>query len=197
MKHLITCLLAISCLFMFGRVDQTSEQAKKSDEIVMKMRQIDLLNQIIPLVLTKDQINQLLPAIERARAKAALVQKDEASALRKLDGKISEAIKKAIETGVAPPKDLLNELATATTAMTEKRLLAMDENTDAVYKVFSDTCNAGQKKAAANSFSPAFINPGVKPDQLTDVQKIRFFVDNVLLDPQAHDLLVALAKHAS
>ena len=196
MKHLLVCFGIVLSLFTFGHA-QSADQAKKSEEIVMKMRQIDLLNQIIPLALTKDQINQLLPAIERARSKVQQIEKDEASTLQKLDGKISDAIKKSIETSVAPPKELLNELATATATMSEKRELAIDENTDAVIKVFNDVCNAGQKAAAANSLAPQLIDPSLKPDKMTQTDKIRFFVQQILLDPQAYIVMTELGKHAS
>ncbi|HWA83981.1 MAG TPA: hypothetical protein VG820_11125 [Fimbriimonadaceae bacterium] len=197
MKHLIICLGIIIGLFNLGHAQTTAEQGKKSDEVVMKMRQIDLLNQIVPLALKKDQINALLPVIERARAKVAQVEKDEANTLAKLDSKISAAIKKSIEENTPPPKELSMELAKATQDMSDRRLLVVSENTEAVLKVFNDTLDAGQKKVAANSFAAAYINPNVKPDEIKESEKINFFIREVLLDPQAYDLLIELAKHVS
>ena len=196
MKHLLICIAMLVPFVCFGQ-STPSDQARKSDEIVMKMRQIDLLVQIIPLALTKDQINQILPSIERARSKAHAMEKDEAATLQKLDGKISDAIKKAIDTSVAPPRDLLDELAKTTMLMTEKRLVLIDENVDAVFKAFTGAINAGQKKAAANSLAPQLLDPTLKPDQMTEDDKVKFFVKNILLDDQAYDVLVQLAKHAS
>lgn len=197
MKHIIICLGIIVGLFAHGHAMQTPEQSKKSAEILAKMRQIDLLTQLIPLALTKDQINTLLPVIERARAKLTQLNKDEATALEKLDSKITEAIKKSVETSVAPPKALLDELAEATMKMSLNRDAAGDEFTDLILKTFTDTCNAGQRKAAANSLAPQLFDPSLKPDKMTEQEKLRFFVRNILLDPQAYDVLVQLAKHAS
>jgi hypothetical protein len=197
MKHILICLGIIVSLFGYGHAAQTPDQAKRSDEVVKKMRQIDLLTQVIPLALTKAQIEKLLPAIERARQKVANIQKDEAGALEKMDLKISNAIKKSVESGVAPPKELLTELADATQRMSLNRLVAIDDNTDAVIKVLNDTLNAGQKKAAANSLSTKLIDPNAKPDTITDAQKLRFFVQEILLDPQCYDILVQLEKYAS
>jgi hypothetical protein len=196
MKHLLIVFGVIISLVAFGHA-QSADQAKKSEEIVMKMRQIDLLNQLIPLALTKDQIDKLLPAVERARAKVKTIEKEEADTLIKLDGKISDAIKKSIETSVAPPKELLNEIATVTATMSEKRDLAIDENTEAVMKVFNDLCNAGQKAAAANSLAPQLFDPSLKPDKMTQAEKIKFFVQQILLDPQAYVILTQMDKHAS
>jgi hypothetical protein len=200
MKHTLTCLGIFVSLLCFGRASgaqSPADQAKKSDEIVLKMRKIDLLTQIIPLALTKDQINKLLPAIERARAKVAAVVKAEAADLLKLDGKLNEAIKTSIENGTTPPKKLLDELALDTATLSEKRLVAIDENTELVLKSFEDTVNAGQKKAAANSLAPQLFDPSLKPDKMTIEEKVRFFVKQILLDPQAYDVLIELAKHAS
>src|SRR5437879_4481825 len=110
MKHILFCLGLFFSLFGNGHA-QSPDQTKRSEEIVAKMRQIDILNQVIPLALTKDQINKLLPAVERARAKVIQTQKDEAVTLEKLDGKITAAIKKSIQDGLTPPRDLLDELA--------------------------------------------------------------------------------------
>lgn len=196
MKQLIICLGIVASFFNFGHAIQDPNMAKKSDQVLLKMRQIDLLNQLIPLALRKEQINAILPSVERARSKVLQINKDEAQTLEKLESKITAAIKKSEEEGVAPPKALLDELATATQGMSDRRSVAIDDNTDLVLKAFNDTCNAGQKAAAANSLAPQLIDPSLKPDKMTQAEKIRFFVREILLDPQAYEVLVQLEKHA-
>ena len=196
MKNIIICLGLIVSLFTSAH-GQTPEQAKKSTEVMAKLRQIDLLTQIIPLALTKDQIDKLLPVIERARAKLTQLSKDEAVILDKLDGKVTDAIKKSIETSVAPPRDLLNELAQTTAKMSLNREAAGDEFTEAILKTFNDVCNAGQKKAAANSLAPQLIDPSLKADKMTDAEKVKLFVQNIFLDPECHEVLVQLEKHTT
>jgi hypothetical protein len=196
MKHIIVCLGVILTLFGHGHAQLSPEQSRKSEAILMKLRQIDLLTQFVPLALSKEQINKLLPAVERARAKVIALQKEEAQTLEKLDGKITEAISKSIDKNTPPPKALLDELALATATMGAKRDVLIDENTVAVMKVFNDICNAGQKKAAANSLAPQLFDPNLKPDKMTDGEKIRFFVQQIVLDPQSYDVLIRLEKHA-
>jgi hypothetical protein len=196
MKHIIVCLGVMLTLFGHGRAQVPADLSKKSEAVLMKMRQIDLLTQFIPLALTKEQINKLLPAVERARAKVLQIQKEEAGTLEKLEAKIAAAINKSIEKNIAPPKSLLDELALTTAQMGTKRYAVIDENTAAVMKVFNEVCNAGQKKAAANSLAPQLFDPTLKPDQMTEVDKIRFFVQQIVLDPQAYDVLIRLEKYA-
>ncbi|HTQ10637.1 MAG TPA: hypothetical protein VMI31_11235 [Fimbriimonadaceae bacterium] len=196
-RILVIIIVVVALMATIPAMGQASDQGSKSDQVLMKLRQIDLLNMLIPLALTHDQIEKILPAIERARQRVRQAEKDEAATLLKLDGKVTEAIKKSIETSVAPPKELLDELAHTTQAMGDTRDSIALDNTESVLKVFVDTINAGQKKAAINSFSPAFIDPKAKPDTITDDVKLHFFVNNILLDPQAYDILVQMSRHAS
>ena len=198
MKRMLAFLVVVvAALASAPAWGQSAEQGSKSDQVMLKLRQIDLLNMLIPLALTHDQIEKILPSIERARQKVRDAEKNEAATLEKLDAKVSDAIKKSIETSVAPPKALLDELAHTTQEMSDARIAIVEENTDNVLKVFGDTVNAGQKKAATNSFSPAYIDPKAKPDTVTDDEKLRFFVRDILLDPQSYDILVQMSRHAS
>lgn len=194
MKHLLICLGIVFSLFSYGHA-QSAEQSKKSTEIMAKMRQVDLLTQLIPLALKKDQINKMLPVLERIRAKWTQMQKDEADALAKLDGKLSDAIKKSIETEVAPPKSLLEEFAKETYKLGLIRQSIADENTDTAVKMFKDVTDVGQQKAAQNSLAPQLFDPSLKPDKMTDDEKLRFFIQNIILDPQTYDVLVQMEKH--
>jgi hypothetical protein len=196
MKHILFCLVVLFSALGFAH-GQTPEQMKKSDDVLNKMRQIDLLVQIIPLALTKDQINALLDVVERARAKVSAAQKDEAEKLAKLERTVDDAIKKAVETNVAPPKALLDDLAHATAVMTMNRLTIIDDNTTAVENVIKRVCNAGQIKVMQESLAPQLIDPSLKPDKMTAEDKLKLFIQNILLDPQSHEILVQLAKHAS
>lgn len=196
MKLLIVCFgLVVTMLLGHASATQNpSEDAKKSDAVMMKFRQIDLLNQLIPLALTKDQIEKLLPSVERARAKVRETEKDEAKTLASYDKKITDEINRCIEKGEPPKRELLQELAVATKLMADNRSVIASENTEAVLKVFKETLNAGQLKAAENSLKPELFDPSLKSDKMTSDDKLRFFIRDILLDPQAYDVLVRLDK---
>ena len=68
MKLLFPVLLAAVTL-----VSSTPVMAQSADDatkVTVKMRQLDILNQILPVLMTPQQINKLLPAIEKSRAAA-------------------------------------------------------------------------------------------------------------------------------
>lgn len=196
MKQFALAIAVLFSLFHVGRAQVTPEQRAKSEAIMAKMRQIDMLNQLIPLVLTKEQIGKLLPAVEKARARVFQVQKEEAAALDKLDAKLTAAVNKSVDTGVPPSKEFMNELAEATFKWSLNRRVVIDENTDAVLKVFNEVLNAGQKKAAANSLAPQLIDPTIQVDKMTEADKIRFFVREIFLDPECYNVMLRLQKKA-
>ena len=198
MKHLLICLsvaLALVCPALGQTV--VDEQAKHSDEVLKKMRQIDLLVQMLPMAMNKDQINKLLPIVEKTRQRIKYQQKSEAKLLTEYESKINAAIAAGIDKGDVPDSKLLNELNAVIRTMAMQRDAVASENADAVLAEMKKVLNAGQLKVAANSLNPKLFNPSIKVDEMTEDQKILFFVREIFLDPQSYDILRQLLKRAS
>jgi hypothetical protein len=176
---------------------QSEEKAKRSQSVQAKFHQADLLIQILPLVLTKDQINKLLPAIEQVRAKQKKALEFEDDEIIKLEAKINPVIDAAFEKGTYPPRDIQLEIFKITKALAVRRSLIRAELVDSVYAVVDRVFNAGQKKAAANSLDWKALDPTAVEDPKSDEQKIKFFVRWVLIDPGTYDILLKLVKIAS
>lgn len=170
------------------------DKAKKSEEILIKMRQIDLLNYIVPLVLTKDQINKLLVVVEKCRSKVDQVRNDEAAELLKFESKVTDAVNKGINKDITPGKTLMIELNNNLTKLAFRRQIVGDENADQVLAVFKKELNEGQRKAAMNAHDIKAFDPRVDVSKLTDDDKLRFFIKDVILDPNAYDLLIRMSK---
>ncbi len=177
--------------------DIVTEKGKNSDAIYLKIRQIDLMNQLLPLVLTKDQIGRILPTLEKVRAKqrALLISEDEEMA--KVQARVEEVHANAVNKGVYPPKEFSVDIAKLTRAMSIRRSVFLGESTDEIDATLNTVLNSGQKKALANSFASSFIDPSKKPEELTDQIRTRFFIQRVLLDPLARELLIGMEKTAS
>ena len=69
-------LVALCLVFgLFGMLSISVAQpvdpqmAKESSDVLAKMRKVELLYQILPLLLEKQQIDKILPALEKIRAK--------------------------------------------------------------------------------------------------------------------------------
>ncbi len=174
--------------------DAAAERERKSAEVLTKMRQVDLLNQILPVALTKAQIEKILPVIEKCRQLVKQTEIEEAGILASLDKRLTETVKAGIEKQDVPNKEYLAELAKAYTAMGDKRRKVATANVIAATMAFTEACNKGQQKTAGNSLNPRYIDPSLKLEELTDAQRLQYWIQDVLLDPRAYDLLVKMAK---
>lgn len=185
----ICCGLALS-----GFAQSDDSRTKQVDALLKKVKQIDILNRILPLLMTKEQIRKVLPAVEKARARVKEAQNKEFESLKKFEARLDAANKKAIESGVLPGRDLVSEIMKMFVEHGIQRQLIASENTEAVVKALKETLNEGQIKAAVNDLNPALFDPSLKPEKMTADDKLRFFVREIFLDPAAYDVLVLLSK---
>lgn len=192
-KVVMAVLMVIVAAVAVAQPLSPEQQAKRSDEILKKMRQMELANQILPLVMTKDQLRQVLPPIEKARRNVRDLQTEEFETMRKFEERLDTAIKNATDKGQLPGQTLLVEMNRLLLAFSLKRQAVASENVTLVLDVLNKTLNAGQLKAAANSLDMRLFDPSVKAEELTETAKVRFYVGQVLLDPLSYDLLVKMS----
>lgn len=186
-------MLAMVCS-AFAQTAADQEQARRADEILGKMRTMELTNQILPLLLTMEQLRELLPPIEKARQAVKAAKAEEFSVLKMYEGKLDTAIKNATEKGQIPGREMLLEMNRVLTALGMKRRAIADENIATVLAAAQKLLNAGQLKAAANSLDPKLFDPTLKVEEMKEIDKVRFFVGEVMLDPLAYDILVKLSR---
>jgi hypothetical protein len=193
MKTLLLCIALIFALVAGASAQPiTTDRGKTSDEVFLKIRKIDLLNHILPMLLTKDQINKLLPAIEQARGKQKQELAREDEELAKLKAQVDEAYVAAIEKGVYP-KEVSTVVAAKTRQMSIARQIVLGEMIEIVEKAVTTHLNEGQRKAMIGSFAASYIAPGRKPEDITDAIRMKFFIESVLLDPLTREILIEVA----
>jgi hypothetical protein len=188
----IICFLFV-CVASGIFAQSPEAEGDRSGKILDNIRDLDLLNKILPIIWTKAELKVVLPEIERVRTKVRETHHEEYKALIALDPKVTEAIDKAMKDGVMPGRQLLNELEANLEKMEVARTAIGKANENAIYDAMNPVLNAGQKKAMANALDPGTINPALKAEKMTDEDKIRFYIRNILLDPLAYDLLVKLS----
>jgi tRNA nucleotidyltransferase/poly(A) polymerase len=189
MKRILIAFTLAIALVSVGFAQQKGHQAL---EILQKMRQIDILNHLLPLVMTKDQIKKILPSIEKARRDVKAQEDEEAKLLQQKLAQIDAAVKNGEDKGDVPDKELIKELNAMVRFFTMKRDAIANDNTQMVLEAIKGTLNAGQLKAAGNSLNPKIYDPGVKTEELKDDDRLRLFVREVFLDPLAYDVLVKM-----
>jgi hypothetical protein len=193
MNKSLLCL-ALLALNLVSAFAQSASDVERAETILIKTRKLELLNQLLPVLMTKEQIKALLPAIEKARANVRTIHKMEADDLKKLEAKLDESIKNGLEKGAVPPREQIQDIAKLMRAFQIRRQVAANENLETVLPVFMKELNAGQQKAAANSLDPRFFDPNAKPEEMKVEDKVRVFVREIVLDPLSYDLLVKLSR---
>ncbi len=188
-------VMAIVLLALTGMTfaQGADERGKKADQILAKVRQIDLLNQILPVLMTKEQLNKILPVIEKARQAVRDQQRREYDQLVKLEPDLDKAIKEGNEKGLLPGTEIIKRTFAVFKAFAITRKSVADENTANVIAIVKETLNAGQLRSMQNALSPQSFDPSLDPAKMTEDQKLKFFVESILLDPMAYDVMIKIA----
>jgi len=189
-------ILSIVAALIFGTMlnaQMSREQkGKRADEIITKIRRMDLANQILPLLLTNAQLDKLLPVIEKARNEGRKAEDIEFDMLVKLEGPVDAAIKEAYEGQKLPKQETMGIVASTFKTMRIRRDAIIAENVENVMVVLEKELNAGQKKAAANALQPSLFDPTLDASKMSDAEKMKFYVQAILLDHEAYDVLLQI-----
>lgn len=160
------------------------------DPILQTLAEIDISNQILPLLLTKDQTNRLLTLIERARAAAREQEKKEADALKALKAEADKIHSEAVKLGKVPSQEFLKKVNDMFASWEKERLNIRAKNTVLVMSSVKEILNEGQIKAAVG------VVDKVYDEQLrefvedpTDDQKLAYYVVHVFLNDTAYDFM--------
>lgn len=199
MKKVFGLLCAVAFLFSAVSLSfaQSTVKGGRSEAILKKTRQLDLLNHLLPLTLTKSQINSLLTPIEKCRRKVREIEDLEAADLFKYEARIDAAVADGADKGKVPSVDFLKELNKLIMAFYVRRQIAAGENAEIVLAEIKKSWNKGQLAVAANSLNIKDYDPNYDPKTATEDLKLTFYIKDILLDPQAYDVLVRISKRAS
>ncbi|MEQ1934953.1 MAG: hypothetical protein ABL962_13930, partial [Fimbriimonadaceae bacterium] len=115
----------------------------------------------------------------------------EVDELKKLQTRMDESYKNALEKGELPKKELLIEFQLKLSDFSKTRRIISDINTTKVLEAFTATANEGQKKTAIGSITPA--DYGYKPDELKDDARLKLFVSEIMLNPLAYEIMRKLS----
>lgn len=189
-------LLSIATILFFclsaTASTSSAEHQQRTENLLEQIRELDLLNQILPVLFTKPQLKEVLPIIERAHADEKKLLADEQIVLRELEADVSAALEAAYTEGVVPKRELMSKIGMAFTLLQGKRRSFVEGETAKVFTKLKEVLNEGQIAAAANSLDPAFLGGGVSIDELDQDQKLRLWTQYILLDPAGYDVLIKL-----
>jgi hypothetical protein len=192
----IVACVAVSSVALAQTQTTTSTpavQPTRSEKILSKINKLDMLFFFLPLAMSKEQLNKILPVIEKARDRDRKVRDNEDIELAKVEAEVDKELKDAIEQGKVPSKDLHDKISVLYKKFDMVRKMIGDNNVDDVTAKCMEVWNAGQKKVAANVLDLHSYDPTLKPDQMKDEEKIKIFISEVMLTGAAYDVLVELS----
>ena len=190
----ILALLALSIVTLPVLAQSTSDQrAERSTRILAQVPRLDLLNQILPILLTKEQINKILPTLEKAKQAIRETEAKEVELLKTIEAKVDESVKNGIEKGEVPDREILKKVLATFQYFQIARQSVVEANVDRTVEAMKSCMNAGQTKSAMNAIDWKKFNPSLNPEKMSDDEKLRLYVKVVLLDPLAYDVLRDIA----
>lgn len=196
MKRLALLVVLALSLASIGLSQSSDERTKRATEILRKSRKIDLLNDILPVLMDKKELNAILAALDKTKKNVEDEEQFEFSLISKLEGELDAAIKAGTEKGDMPTHALMLKLSKTFGLLAGSREEASSTNIKTVKDAMNKVLNAGQLKAAASTLDVGVYFPGKKPEEITQDQKLDMYVRMVLLDPEAYSLLTDLFKNA-
>lgn len=187
----IGLVLALLGAGSFGQ--NNPEQAARSDEILRKVRELELLDQILPVLMTREQLREILPAVERARQGAREHQEREFQALLRVEERVDAALERAYRDGDIPNQEMIREINNSFRGLTLSRQIAIRNHVIEVRTKMEEILNEGQIRSAANSLDLSWMS-AEEAEALTQEEKLDMWVQAVLLDYLAYDILVRLSR---
>lgn len=184
----------LALLLLASLVPAVHAQGSRSDLVMKNVKKLDVLIQIVPLALTKEQIGPLLLALEKGHQKEKTMLAQEDKDLLTIEAKTQKVVDDAIKNGKYPPHEVQGELATFMRIMGVRRTGYATEIVDIVYDACTKTLNAGQIKIMEKSLKPELLDPSLKADTMDSATKVKFFIRKVILDPVAYDVLIEMSK---
>ncbi|HXH60366.1 MAG TPA: hypothetical protein VNI20_03315 [Fimbriimonadaceae bacterium] len=195
MKRRIVLILVFAlAIAAVAPAQLTADQKANSDRILTKVRKLDMYNQVLPVLFTKDQIKAILPVLEEHRANASNQEMDENKMMLGWEKDLDEQLKRCKDKGEMPKPEVLNMANIYFKVFAMKRKAIVDDAVEKLKEVLKDKCNDGQLKAAENALDPRNYVPDADPAKMTDDEKLDMWIRLVLIDKNTYDILVDLSK---
>lgn len=189
-------LVAVALLGVFTTsfAQLTEEQKNESSEIMLNIRKLELYNQILPILLTKDQINKILTVLEKHRADSRTYEQEEHKYIVQLKKEVDDALKEAQDDGKVSDPQVVLKAISLFSIFTGRRNDMISKTMRDLSTTMKAELNEGQISAAVNAFDPRLFNPRLDPEKMTDDDKLNLWITMILLEPLAYDVILEISR---
>jgi TolA-binding protein len=168
--------------------------SERADRVAAKVHELELLNQILPVLFTKDQLGKILPIIEKSRKAKRQLQIDEQKVMMTLEKELDDAIKEAYAKKKVPTTEITSKVFGTYKNMSTARQVLVGSFVEQIFDVMKAECDEGQRKAAALALQDYVLTDLEKKMELTEENRLRIWIRIVLMNHDAYDVLVKLYK---
>lgn len=172
---------------------QLMKEDPVATRINLKIRRVEILDQLLPVLMTKDQIKKLLPVVEKARQMEVDLQKKELGILKDFESQVDKALENGIKKQMLTSEEFNAEYTKIVKQFQTGRAVLIGLSTGMVYDEMKKVLNDGQRTAAAKAV-PAFHFPGREIDSVSQEEKLRVWIREVMLDRASYELLSDMAR---
>jgi len=190
----LTVFVALLGLFVVSSAQLTDAQRAESDLILKKIRQMELYNELLPVMFKPDEAKAFLPILERHRAEVRKIERSEHTMLREFEVKLDRVIKVAQETGKVPDTEVLLHALNLFRTFDMKRKALVDDTAEELIRTMRQTLNEGQVRSAAGAFNPMAFDPSLDPEKMTEDEKLSLWVKVVLMDHLSYEIMLGFSR---
>ena len=145
-----------------------SKNVQDANQVLVNIDKLNVVKFVLPLLLKKKQIGDMMAAMEKCRSKELEVRESDAKELLKLDADVKKAVLGAVEKGDYPDKALQAKVIAVQEAILTRRKIAVNENVQVLEDAAKLSLDEGQLKVMVNILDPRSVDPSAKPDKLSD-----------------------------
>ena len=173
-----------------------SKNVQDANQVLINIDKLNVVKFVLPLLLKKKQIGDMMAAMEKCRSKELEVREADAKELLKLDADVKKAVTAAVEKGDYPDKAFQSKVIAVQEAILIRRRIALAENVQILEDAAKLTLDEGQLKVMVNILDPKSLDPTMKTDKMSDDEKRKFYLRSVFLDALTYELLKVMYKKA-
>lgn len=164
-----------------------------ADRINFKIRRLQIVDQLLPVLLTKEQVRKLLPVIEKCRQDEVDLEKRELQEMKEFEPELDKVLDAAIKERKTADEEFYARYKKMTSAFVLTRQILVGSSTHKVLEAMKPILNEGQLKAAEKALDPRLFGE-TDPDSLSSDAKLKIWIREVLLDRATYDILVDMSR---
>ncbi len=167
-----------------------SADIESTDAYLNNIRKVEIYSQLLPVLIKPSQAIALLPKLKDIQKKVDLEKQKEDAALKSFSQEVKQAVELSEKSNQVPEKSLIDRLKKQFLTFRENQHKLAMMNAEEMFALLKNTLEPWQIKVITHVVS----YPNLKGEKISDDEKLRTFVKDIILDPLSFDYFKDLAS---